>query len=286
MKFLSYVKDGTHGVAILKDGQILGLSVGDPRYPGSLDDLIDGTPTALADAAQTLALKGKPLDFDELVLLPPCTPGKIICVGLNYADHAAEANLQIPEYPVLFSRFASSVIGAKASIWLPKVSTALDFEGELAAVIGKSGRYISEGDALDYVAGYSVFNDATIRDYQLRNPQWMIGKNFDGTGPFGPFLVTADELPPGASGLAIETRLNGVTVQKSSTDQLIFDVAKLIASISEAITLEPRDVIVTGTPSGVGHVRKPPLHMKAGDVVEVEIERIGVLRNPVVPEAV
>lgn len=286
MKFLSYIKDGAHGIALSIDEQVLGLSSDDPNYPGSLDDLIGGPPTTLADAAQTLIGRGEPLDLADLTLLPPCTPGKIICVGLNYADHAAEANLQVPEHPVLFSRFASSVIGAGAPIWLPRVSTALDFEGELAAIIGKPGRYISEENALDHVVGYTVFNDATIRDYQLRNPQWMIGKNFDGTGPFGPTLVTSDELPPGASGLAIETRLNGVTVQKSSTDQLIFNVGRLIASISEAITLEPRDVIVTGTPSGVGHVRKPQLHMRSGDVVEVEIERIGLLRNPVTPEAI
>jgi 2-keto-4-pentenoate hydratase/2-oxohepta-3-ene-1,7-dioic acid hydratase in catechol pathway len=164
------------------------------------------------------------------------------------------------------------------------VSTQLDFEGEMVAVIGKSGRHIRKEDALSHVAGYSIFNDASIRDYQFKSAQWTIGKNFDHTGAFGPEFVTADALPPGASGLRLQTRLNGAVVQEASTASMIFDVATLVALLSEAVCLQPGDVIVTGTPSGVGLARKPPLFMKAGDVCEVEIEGLGILRNPIEDE--
>ena len=198
---------------------------------------------------------------------------------------SAESGFKQPDYPTLFSRFNSSLIGDKAPIIRPLVSVQLDFEGEMVAVIGKGGRHISHADALDHVIAYSIFNDASIRDYQFKSPQWTVGKNFDDTGAFGPVLVTAEELPPGAKGLKLQTRLNGVVVQEASTSDMVFDVATLIATISEAITLKSGDVIVTGTPSGVGLGRKPPLFMKAGDLVEVEIEGIGVLTNPIVDEA-
>ncbi|MES2946262.1 MAG: fumarylacetoacetate hydrolase family protein, partial [Pseudomonadota bacterium] len=162
--------------------------------------------------------------------------------------------------------------------------TQLDYEGELVAVIGKAGRYITKETALEHVAGYSICNDASIRDYQFKSAQWTIGKNFDDSGPFGPVFVTADELPPGAAGLKLQTRLNGVVVQDASTSSLIFDVATLVSLLSEAVCLQAGDVIVTGTPSGVGLARKPPLFMKDGDICEVEIEGIGILRNPVVDE--
>jgi 2-keto-4-pentenoate hydratase/2-oxohepta-3-ene-1,7-dioic acid hydratase in catechol pathway len=167
----------------------------------------------------------------------------------------------------------------------PRVSSALDYEGEIAAIIGRGGRHIPRDRALQHVLGYSLFNDASIRDYQLRTPQWTVGKNFDGTGAFGPFLVTSDELPPGASGLTLTTRLNGQVVQRASTDDLIFDVATLVSLLSEVLTFEPGDVIVTGTPAGVGAARKPPLWLKPGDVCEVEVERIGRLSNLVSDEA-
>ncbi len=218
------------------------------------------------------------------VLPPLSSPGKIICVGLNYRAHAVESGMQLPEYPTLFARFPSSLVGGGAPIVRPAESDKLDYEGELVAVIGKAGRRIAEADALDHVVGYSIFNDGSIRDFQLRTPQWTMGKNFDGTGAFGPTLVTADELPPGARGLHLETRLNGQVMQSTSTDDLIFDVASLVSLISVGITLLPGDLIVTGTPSGVGGARKPPVYMKAGDVCEVEIERLGILRNPVVDD--
>lgn len=285
MKFLSYRSGSAAGLAVDKDDGFVGLTTADPGFPGTLLSLVESGGDALAAAAVTLRRSGSPIDVGAVELLAPLIPSKVICVGLNYADHAAESNMALPEFPTLFSRFASSIIAPGAPIRLPRVSAALDYEGELAVVIGKRGRYIPKEHALDHVAGYSTFNDASIRDYQLRTPQWTIGKNFDGTGAFGPVMVTADALPPGASGLAIQTRLNGQVMQSSSTDQLIFDVATLIATTSEAMTLEPGDVIITGTPAGVGGARKPQLFMKAGDVCEVEIEGIGVLRNPVVADA-
>jgi 2-keto-4-pentenoate hydratase/2-oxohepta-3-ene-1,7-dioic acid hydratase in catechol pathway len=177
------------------------------------------------------------------------------------------------------------LIAHGAPLIRPIVSEQLDFEGELAAIIGKPGRHIPVDQALDHIAGYAPFNEASIRDYQIaRGQQWTLGKNFDGTGAFGPEFVTADELPPGAKGLHLETRLNGTVVQSANTDDLIFDIATLVSRLSEAVRLETGDVIVTGTPAGIGLFRKPQLWMKPGDVCEVEIERVGLLRNPVADE--
>ena len=238
-------------------------------------------PEAFKTAGQTL-LKGAAIDLAHITYLPPFeNSGKIICIGLNYVDHSLESGFAVPTYPAIFSRFASSMIGHGAPIVRPKVSMQLDYEGELVAVIGKAGRHIAKADALSHVAGYSICNDASVRDYQFKSAQWTIGKNFDNTGPFGPVFVTADALPPGAAGLQLQTRLNGVVVQSASTSSLIFDVATLVSLLSEAVCLLPGDIIVTGTPSGVGLARKPPLWMKHGDVCEVEIEGIGTLTNPI-----
>ena len=184
-------------------------------------------------------------------------------------------------YPEIFGRFATSLIAHREPIRRPSESIALDYEAELAVVIGKPGRRISQEQALDHVAGYSLFNDATVRDFQLRTPQWTMGKNFDGTGSFGPWLVTPDAVPQGASGLRIQGRLNGRVMQDADTDQLIFSVPALIAMISVAMSLERGDVIITGTPGGVGAARKPPVYMQPGDTFEVEIEGLGVLTNSV-----
>ena len=211
-------------------------------------------------------------------------PQKIVCVGLNYADHAKESPYEQPTYPALFCRFNSTLVGHGAPIMRPRVSEQLDYEGELVVIIGKRGRHITADRALEHVAGYSIFNDASVRDYQFKSPQWTAGKNFDATGAFGPGFVTADDLPAGARGLRLQTRLNGQTVQDATTGDMLFDVVSLITIISEAMTLEVGDVIVSGTPAGVGFARKPPLWMKQGDVCEVEIEGLGVLRNPIVDE--
>jgi acylpyruvate hydrolase len=286
VKFLAFRRNGRRGLAASEDGHIFrGLLEDDPRYPGPLDELIKQTATQKRQASSTL-LSAEPVDVASVeVRQPLCSPGKIICVGLNYRDHAAESGMKLPDYPTLFARFTSSLIAHEAPIIRPSESERLDYEGELVAVIGRTGRRIAKADALDHIAGYSIFNDGSIRDFQLRTPQWTMGKNFDRTGAFGPVLVTPDELPPGACGLKIETRLNGQVMQRASTDDLIFDVATLVSLISVGITLEPCDLIVTGTPSGVGAVRNPPVFMRAGDVCEVEIERIGVLRNKIVDES-
>jgi 2-keto-4-pentenoate hydratase/2-oxohepta-3-ene-1,7-dioic acid hydratase in catechol pathway len=217
--------------------------------------------------------------------LPPLSrPGKIFCVGLNYADHTKESAYEQPDYPTIFPRYVSSLVGHGAPIIRPKVSDSLDYEGELAVVLSGGGRHVSKEDALRWVAGYSLFNDGSVREYQFKSPQWTIGKNFDATGAFGPDLVTPDELPAGAMGLRLQTRLNGEVVQDASTDDMLFDVASLISILSEAITLEAGDVIVTGTPSGIGWAREPRVIMRAGDICEVSITNIGTLRNAIEDE--
>jgi 2-keto-4-pentenoate hydratase/2-oxohepta-3-ene-1,7-dioic acid hydratase in catechol pathway len=286
VRFLTFQAGGRKGLAASRDGaDFRGLMQTDAHYPGSLDSLIKLTSAERQKAADKL-LSGQPVDLASVEVLQPLdSPGKIICVGLNYRDHAGESGMQVPDYPTLFARFASSLIAHGAPIIRPAESDRLDYEGELVAVIGKGGRRISQANALDHVAGYSIFNDGSIRDFQLRTPQWTMGKNFDGTGAFGPVFVTADALPAGARGLKIETRLNGRVMQSASTDDLIFDVATLVSLISVGITLEAGDIIVTGTPSGVGAARKPPVFMRSGDVCEIEIEQIGTLTNRIVDES-
>ena len=273
------------GMAIVDaNGVHRGLHETEAGYPGGIEALIGLDTAGLAAVAATLTAGG-PIDPGAVEWLPPLArPGKIVCVGLNYADHTAESGLEQPDYPTLFARFSTTLVGHGAPVVRPRVSEQFDYEGELVAIIGRGGRHIPRDTALDHVFGWSIFNDVSVRDYQFKSPQWTMGKNFDATGAFGPLVVTADELPPGGRGLMLETRLNGTVVQHASTDDLIFDVASLIAVISEGITLEPGDLIVTGTPSGVGAARKPPLWMKAGDLCEVEIEGLGILANRVVDE--
>ncbi len=279
MRLARVSKDGKTGLAAKIDGETKVVWDADLA---DLDAQIAGGKMAAAGAA---AAAGETVDAASLTFLPPVAkPRKIICLGLNYRDHAEEAGLGIPEFPVLFGRFASSLIGHGAPIILPKVSEQLDWEAELVVVLSKGGKNIAEADALDYVAGYSVFNDASIRDYQLRTPQWTAGKNFDDTGAFGPWLVTPNEVPAGAAGLKIECRVNGEVMQSSNTSNLIFTVANTIHLLSTFMTLEAGDVIVMGTPGGVGVARDPQVWMRAGDVCEVEIEGIGLLKNTVVAE--
>jgi acylpyruvate hydrolase len=285
MRFAAFTSGGREGLAVANPhAGFHGLLSGDPGYPGSMDALIRRGPGALDAAAIALA-NGAVIDLDSVTLRPPiAAPGKIICVGLNYVDHSIESGFTVPDYPTIFTRFASSLIGSGAAIVRPRVSAQLDYEGEMVAVIGTGARHIREEDALDHVMGYSIFNDASVRDYQRKSPQWTIGKNFDGTGAFGPWMVSPDELPPGGKGLHIQTRLNGAVVQDASTNDMVFSVARLISILSEAITLSPGDIIVSGTPAGVGMARNPQLFMKPGDVCEVEIEGIGTLRNQVEDE--
>ena len=281
MRLAAFSNGGAEGLAIETADGWRGRMETDPAFPGRLHKLIAAGPEALANGGEALRT-GAPVDPDKVALLPPITEaGKFICVGLNYRAHTQEGPYEQPDYPTLFARFASSLIGHGAPILRPAVSEQLDYEGELVAVIGREAKDVPAAEALDYIAGYSIFNDATIRDYQRRTPQWTAGKNFDGTGAFGPVFVTADELPPGCSGLTLTTRLNGKIVQQAPIDDMVFPVAELVAICSAFMTLNPGDVIITGTPSGVGHARRPQLWMKDGDTVEVEVDQIGILRNPV-----
>ncbi|MBL0917200.1 MAG: fumarylacetoacetate hydrolase family protein [Hydrogenophaga sp.] len=283
MRLVRYRQAGQDGWAVHRPdtGQWHGTVRGTAGWPGEVDALIAAGRAAFMAAGAAMARQA-PLDLARVEYLPPVArPSKILCVGLNYRDHTSESGFEQPAYPTLFSRFTTSLIGHGAPIHHPELSDTLDYEGELVVVIGRGGRGIARADALAHVLGYSVFNDASVREYQFKTPQWTMGKNFDGTGAFGPWLVTDDELPPGASGLALQTRLNGQVVQSANTRDMVFDVAQLIETISAALTLEAGDLIVAGTPAGIGHAREPRLYMKPGDVCEVEIEGIGLLSNPV-----
>ncbi|MDI3354438.1 fumarylacetoacetate hydrolase family protein [Pseudomonas sp. UYIF39] len=228
---------------------------------------------------------GAIVEIDEDAYLPLMErPTKIVCVGLNYADHTKESPYAQPTYPTLFPRWNSSLTAHNKPLIRPRISDTLDYEGEMAVVLKSGGRHISKEDALNHVAGYALFNEGSVRDYQFISPQWTVGKNFDDTGAFGPVLVTADELPAGGKGLLLETRVNGKVVQSANTNDMLFDVATIISTLSEAVTLEAGDVIVSGTPAGVGFGMNPKVYLKAGDVVEVSIEGIGKLVNPVVDE--
>jgi len=278
MRVARVSRNGQVGVAVKTGGGIKAVFGNDAA--ADLDALI-ASGTGLGKAADAAAA-GETVDEASLTFLPPLVRApKIICLGLNYKDHAAEGGFQVPEFPTIFGRFNSSLIGHGAAMIKPAVSDQLDYEGELVAVIGKRGKNIAKDKALDHVAAYSVFNDGSVRDYQVRTPQWTAGKNFDDTGAFGPWLVTPDEVPAGAAGLKIETRLNGQVVQSASTSDMVFDVIDTIALLSTFLTLEAGDVLVMGTPSGIGLARTPPLFMKDGDTVEVEIEKVGLLVNPI-----
>jgi acylpyruvate hydrolase len=280
MRIVHFETQGIPGIAADDGSGWHGLTQRDSEFPGALPELISQG----ADLSRIgKSLRQSPaIDLNAVHLLPPVpAPPKILCVGLNYDDHLEESGLKKPAYPEIFARFATSLIAHREPIRRPRESIALDYEAELAVVIGKPGRRISQEQALGHVAGYSLFNDATVRDFQLRTPQWTMGKNFDGTGSFGPWLVTPDAVPPGASGLRIQGRLNGRVMQDARTDKLIFSVQTLIAMISVAMSLERGDVIITGTPGGVGAARKPPVYMQPGDIFETEIEGLGVLTNHV-----
>jgi 2-keto-4-pentenoate hydratase/2-oxohepta-3-ene-1,7-dioic acid hydratase in catechol pathway len=218
-------------------------------------------------------------------LMPIPRPGKVVCLGLNYAAHAAEGGNAAPEYPAFFMRGATSLLAHGAPMIRPRVSDKLDFEAELAVVIGRTSRHLTPDNALQAVLGYSCFNDGTLRDYQRKASQWTIGKNFDHTGAIGPWWVPESALPNGASGLHIESRLNGQVMQSDNTSHMIVSVAQALVLLSEVMTLEVGDVIAMGTPSGVGYARTPPVWMKPGDLIEIEIERVGVLANRVQQEA-
>jgi acylpyruvate hydrolase len=288
MKLMMFEKGSGPALGVVEGDSVIDIAAADASAPKDVVTLIAAGPAALANveaaAAKAPAAAKLPLASVQAAL-PIARPSKIICIGLNYALHAKEGGHPMPTYPSLFLRVPTSLIPAGAPVVRPKCSIQLDYECELTIVVGKGGRHIPEEKALEHVFGYTLFNDVSVRDYQRKTTQWTAGKNFDATGPLGPWIVTADALPPGASGLRIQTRVNGETMQDSNTSDMIFSTAKTIAILSEIMTLEPGDLIATGTPSGVAHARKPPAWMKAGDRVEVELEGVGVLANPIVDEA-
>lgn len=252
--------------------------------PEGIGLLVNGAADALS-----IAIAGQTPLIERLIgtdsidfLMPVLAPGKIICVGVNYRDHASEAGVEPAEYPSLFTRFPDSLVPHRANVVAPANSVKFDFEGELAVVIGKEARHVPEHAALGYVAGYSCFADNSVRDFQAHSRQVTAGKNFPSSGAFGPWLATAEDIDP--TGLMLTTRLNGQTVQHASTCDLVFSVASLVSYISSFTTLLPGDVIATGTPAGVGALRTPPLWMKVGDTLEIEIPGVGTLINTVVAE--
>ena len=283
MKLVSFVSQGRPSYGVVKGGGVidLGSRLGDRR--ATLRALLAAG--ALAEAQRVARDAAPDIELEGLELAPVIPdPDKIICVGLNYRAHVEETGRTVTEKPTLFARFAGSQVGHLRPLVKPKVSDEFDYEGELAVVIGKEGRHIPAERALEHVAGYSCYNEGSIRDWQRHTSQFLAGKSFAGTGGFGPWLVTADEIPD-PSRLTLETRLNGQIVQHTTTDLMITPVPELIAYISTILPLLPGDVIVSGTCGGVGWRRNPPLFMRPGDVAEVEISGIGVLRNPVVAEA-
>lgn len=279
MKLMSFSRAGQNGFGVV-DGETV-LVVDDARWP-SLRAAMAGASLKDIEAAARKAAQAIPLG--EVEFLPPITdPEKIICVGLNYATHAGEAKMDLPDSPSLFVRFPSSQVGHLQDVVKPQISEEYDFEGELAAVIGKPARHVPEDKALDYVAGYTIFGEHSVRDWQFHSRQATPGKNFWRSGAIGPWMVSADEIPD-PSKLRLVTRLNGETMQDDTTDHLIFSIPQLIAYISDFTELLPGDIISTGTPSGVGFARDPKLYLKPGDEIEIEIEGIGQLRNRVAAE--
>lgn len=272
MRLVSFRHDSGFGFGLRQGEEVAEIAPG--LFPGNelFAKLSDGAPP----------LSGRRLPLSSLQLAMPVPhPGKVICIGLNYVEHAKEGGNPIPDYPAVFLRCGTSMTAPGAPLLRPTESDRFDFEAELAVVIGRTARRVAESNALSHVAGYAPANDGSVRDFQRKSTQWTMGKNFDATGSFGPELVTPDELPPGAAGLSIRSLLNGQVMQDGNTSDMIFPIARLIAILSEAMTLEPGDVIMTGTPSGVGYARKPPVFMRPGDICEIVIEGIGTLRNPI-----
>jgi 2-keto-4-pentenoate hydratase/2-oxohepta-3-ene-1,7-dioic acid hydratase in catechol pathway len=280
MKLCSFTKDGTASYGLVTDGGIVDL--GKRFDAATLRDFLASGDMA---AAQKLAAGPADYAFDAVQHDPVIpNPDKIICVGLNYHAHIAETGREETPNPVLFARYAGSQIGHGAALIKPLESDQFDYEGEVAVIIGKPGRRIAEADALDHVAGYACYNDASVRDWQKHTHQFMPGKTFAGTGGFGPWMVTADEIPDPTK-MRLQTRLNGETVQDTTLDMLVTSIPRLIAYCSTILPLLPGDVIVSGTPGGVGARRNPPLWMKDGDICEIEVSGVGILSNPIKAEA-
>ncbi|OSP54869.1 fumarylacetoacetate hydrolase family protein [Pseudoruegeria sp. SK021] len=281
------VGKSAHSTAVyLIDGATaLNLTAALPEVGTDLMGLINNP--ALMDTLRNGDVSGPTEDAAGIVpALPVAAPGKILCLGLNYVEHVKEGGYDLGDYPAIFMRTRNSIMAAGEPLIRPRCSDKLDYEAELMIIIGKGGRYISADDALDHVFGYTVFNDGSVRDFQRKTHQWTPGKNFDQTGAIGPCVLTPDDLPAGAAGLKIESRVGDEILQSSNTANMIWSVAETIKIMSEFTTLEPGDLIAMGTPPGVGHAKKPsPRWLKPGETVEIEIERIGICASPVMDEA-
>ena len=280
MRAVSFERDGQRRYGVVADGAVAEAPAALRSRFGDLDAVLrEGALDGLRDASATAAT----VPLDAVQLLPPVVGPRIFCVGINYRSHREEMGRDASDHPTIFVRFPSSLVGHGAPLLRPRASDRFDYEGELAVVIGRGGRRIAREQALDHVAGYSCFNDGSIRDYQRHTSQFTAGKNFDRSGSFGPWLVTADEVGD-PSTLTLTTRLNGEVMQHSTTDLLIFDVPEIIAYLSEFTELRPGDIIATGTPGGVGVARDPAVFMRPGDTIEVEISGVGTLRNEIAQE--
>jgi acylpyruvate hydrolase len=278
---------GPWQAGVAYDGFVVPALAQGTTGPSSVLQLLASGQTALKRAVEIAAEEHSAhgagvVPVASIRLGPPVPdPQKIICLGLNYRDHARESDMELPDSPILFAKFRNALVGPEDEVVLPRQSSAVDFEGELAVVIGTRCKNVAEADALGCVAGYMVMNDVSARDLQLKTTQWLPGKAIDTFAPTGPGIAPAWEIPD-PQDLLLTTRVNGEVVQQASTKEMVFSVARAIESISSLMTLEPGDIIATGTPAGVGASRKPPLWLRAGDVVEVEIDRIGVIRNKIV----
>ena len=289
MKIVGFQGNGGLHLGVVEGDQVVDLQAVDSAIPRDLGEVLrrhDGDLTALKDAAKRAPASARRPLAGLKYGLPVAAPGKVICLGLNYLEHVREGSQRdnIPKFPTIFMRGNSSLVPHGEPIMRPKVSETLDYEAELIFVVGKRAKHLTLANAYSCIAGYAG-NEGSVREYQRKTTQWDMGKNFDRTGGFGPWMVTADELPPGGKGLKIQTRLNGQVMQSDNTDNMMFPIAETIAYVTQGLTLEPGDIVFTGTPSGVGHARKPnPVWMKPGDTCEIDIERVGVLVNPIAEE--
>lgn len=289
MKIIGFEANGGLHLGVVEGDQVVDLQAVDNRLSPNLADVLaanNGDLKPLGDIAKRAPASARvPLKGIKYAL-PVARAGKIICLGLNYLEHVKEGSQRdnIPKFPSIFMRVQTSLAPHEAPLIRPRASEQLDYEAEMVAVVGKRAKNLTMDNAADCIVGYSCFNEGSVREFQRHTTQWSMGKNFDRTGGFGPWLVTADELPKTGAGLAIQTRLNGQVMQSDNTSNMMFPLLETLAYLTKGMTLEPGDVIVTGTPSGVGHARKPQVWMKPGDTVEVEVEKIGILRNSIADE--
>jgi 2-keto-4-pentenoate hydratase/2-oxohepta-3-ene-1,7-dioic acid hydratase in catechol pathway len=289
MKIVGFESNGVR-LGVIDGDEVIDLQVADANMPNDLGEMLrrsNGDLKSITDIARKAPGSARRPLSGLTYALPVARPGKIICLGLNYLEHVKEGPQRdnIPKFPSIFFRVLTSMVPHLQSIVRPKESIQLDYEAEMVAIVGKRAKHLTMTNAIDCIAGYSCANEGSVREFQRHTTQWGMGKNFDRTGGFGPWMVTADEVPPGGKGLKIQSRLNGNTMQSDNTENMMFPLAETLVYLTKGMTLEPGDVILTGTPSGVGHARKPePVWMKAGDTCEIEIEGVGVLRNPIADE--